>query len=139
MQKRTARFETGNYDYETESMTGILGKINWEYIKKRRKDNRLVLLYKGLKVKSSLPTDGLIPLTRSGRNHHSIAFQTLTAGIDIYKVSKGAKISNRYNQELHLTLDTNGKVTNSQPASFHRLLGFGKPSPLSAQARYSKN
>ena len=29
-------------------------------------------------------------------------------------VSKGAKIRNRYNQEPHLTQDTNGKVTNSQ-------------------------
>ena len=31
-----------------------------------------------------------------------------------YKVSKGAKIRNRYNQVPHLTQDTNGKVTNSQ-------------------------
>ena len=30
------------------------------------------------------------------------------------KKSKGAKIRNRYNQEPHLTQDTNGKVTNSQ-------------------------
>ena len=30
------------------------------------------------------------------------------------KVDKGAKIRNRYNQEPHLTQDTNGKVTNSQ-------------------------
>ena len=30
------------------------------------------------------------------------------------KVSKGAKITNRYNQVPHLTQDTNGKVTNSQ-------------------------
>ena len=30
------------------------------------------------------------------------------------KVSKGAKIQNRYNQVPHLTQDTNGKVTNSQ-------------------------
>ena len=32
----------------------------------------------------------------------------------LYKVSKGAKIRNRYNQVPHLTQDTNGKVTNSQ-------------------------
>ena len=30
------------------------------------------------------------------------------------KVSKGAKIRNRYNQVPHLTKDTDGKVTNSQ-------------------------
>ena len=32
----------------------------------------------------------------------------------IWKVSKGVKIRNRYNQAQHLTQDTNGKVTNSQ-------------------------
>ena len=32
----------------------------------------------------------------------------------VYKVSKGAKNMNRYNQVPHLTQDTNGKVTNSQ-------------------------
>ena len=30
------------------------------------------------------------------------------------KVSKGAKIRNRYNQVPHLTQDTDGKVTHSQ-------------------------
>ena len=33
---------------------------------------------------------------------------------NIIKISKGAKIRNRYNQVPHLTQDTNGKVTNSQ-------------------------
>ena len=50
VQKRAARFVTGNYSYETGSVTGILGQLKWESLKKRRKDNRLVLLYKGLKV-----------------------------------------------------------------------------------------
>ena len=37
------------------------------------------------------------------------------AQADLYniKVSKGAKMRNRYNQVPHLTQDTNGKVTNS--------------------------
>ena len=34
--------------------------------------------------------------------------------IDKFKVSKGAKIRNIYNQVPHLTQDTNGKVTTSQ-------------------------
>ena len=34
--------------------------------------------------------------------------------VENFKVSKGAKIRNRYNQVPHLTQDTNGKVTNSQ-------------------------
>ena len=34
--------------------------------------------------------------------------------LKLFKVSKGVKIRNRYNQVPHLTQDTNGKVTNSQ-------------------------
>ena len=34
--------------------------------------------------------------------------------LEFVKVSKGAKIRNRYNQVPHLTQGTNGKVTNSQ-------------------------
>ena len=45
------------------------------------------------------------------------------------KVSKGAKIRNRYNQVPHLTQDTNGKVTNSQQAPQTR----AKRSALSQQ------
>ena len=41
-QKRAARFVTGNYKYETGSMTGILGQLKWETLKKRRKDNILI-------------------------------------------------------------------------------------------------
>ena len=47
-QKRAARFVTRN-SYETGSMTGILEELKWEILQKRRKDNRLILLYKGLK------------------------------------------------------------------------------------------
>ena len=38
----------------------------------------------------------------------------IIALICFYKVSKGAKIRNQYNQVPHLTQDTNGKGTNSQ-------------------------
>ena len=36
VQNRAARFETRNYVYETGSMTGILGQLKWESLKKRR-------------------------------------------------------------------------------------------------------
>ena len=50
VQNRAARFVTRKmklyvYIYETGSMTGILVKLKWESLKKRRKDNRLILLY----------------------------------------------------------------------------------------------
>ena len=86
-QKRAARFVTGNYFYETGSMTGILKQLKWESLKKRRKDNRLIMLYKGLKGAASIPTNDLVPPIRRTRNHHSLAFQIPMAGIDIYKSS----------------------------------------------------
>ena len=52
---------TRNYVYETRRTTDILGQLKWESLKKRRKDNRIILLYKGLKDKARIPTDDLIP------------------------------------------------------------------------------
>ena len=71
VQKRAARFVTRNYSYETGSITGILEELKWETLQKRRKDNRLILLYKGLKGKARIPTDDLIPKNRRCRNQHS--------------------------------------------------------------------
>ena len=87
VQKRAARFVTRNHSYETGSMTGILEELKWETLQKRRKDNRLVLLYKGLKGKARIPTDDLIPKNRRCRNQHSLVFQIPTASIDAYKKS----------------------------------------------------
>ena len=87
VQNRAARFVTRNYVNETGSMTGILGQLKWESLKKRRKDNRLILLYKGLKGKVRIPTYDLIPKARRGRNQHSLAFQIPSASKDAYKYS----------------------------------------------------
>ena len=57
LQKRAARFVTRNYSRETGSMTGILKELKWETLKKRRKDNRL-LLYKNLKGTARIPIPG---------------------------------------------------------------------------------
>ena len=51
VQKRAARFVTGNYNYETGIMTGIFGQLKWESLQKRRKDSKLILLLTVLKVK----------------------------------------------------------------------------------------
>ena len=86
VQKRAARFVTRNYTYETGSMTGILEELKWETLQKRRKD-RLILLYKGLKGIARIPTDDLIPKNRRCRNQHSFLFQIPTASEDAYKKS----------------------------------------------------
>ena len=62
MQKHaaTCSFVTKNYNLETGSMTGILEYLEWTTLQKRKKENRLILLYKGLKGKARIPTDDLI-------------------------------------------------------------------------------
>ena len=60
VQKRAARFVTRNYSREIGSMAGILVELKWETLQKRRKDNRLILLYKGLKGKARILTVDLI-------------------------------------------------------------------------------
>ena len=87
VQNRAARFVTGNYVFETGSMTGILGQLKWESLKKRRKDSSLKLLYKGLKSKDRIPSDDLIPKNRRCRNQHSLAFQIPSDSKEAYKSS----------------------------------------------------
>ena len=48
---------------------------------------KVQVLYKGLKGKASIPTDGLISLVRGCRNHHSLPYQVPNANTDIYKCS----------------------------------------------------
>ena len=74
-------------DIKTGSMTGILEHLKWEALEKRRRDSRLMLLYKGLKGKASIPTDDLIPLVRRCRNDHSTIYQVPIANTDICKCS----------------------------------------------------
>ena len=61
VQKRAARFVTGNYIYETGSINGILKQLNWESLKKAAERYTLIVLYKGLKGAASIPTNGLVP------------------------------------------------------------------------------
>ena len=68
VQKRAARFVTGNYIYETGRMTGILEQLKWESLKTRRRDSRIIMLYKGLKDASSIPTNDLVPPIRHVRS-----------------------------------------------------------------------
>ena len=86
VQNRAARFVTMNYTREEGSMTGIIEQLKWESLKKRRKDNRLILLYKGLKDKARKPTGDLIPKIRRCRNQHSMAFQIPSASVEEYKL-----------------------------------------------------
>ena len=76
---------TGNYNFETGSMTSILEQLGWESLYKRRKGSKLI--FKGLKGRASIPCDDLQPPNRRSRNQHPMAFQVPYARTDIYKYS----------------------------------------------------
>ena len=56
-------------------------------LKKQRRDSRLILLYKRLTGKASIPIDDLIPLVRRCRDDHSMAYQVPIANTDTYNCS----------------------------------------------------
>ena len=74
---RAARVVSSNYCFETASMTGILEKLNLGSLKKRRRDSRLIILYKGLKGVDSIPTDDLIPPNKAQKKSSLIDFSDL--------------------------------------------------------------
>ena len=92
VQKREARFVTRNYTFEEGSMTDILAELKWETLQKRRKDNRLILRYKGLKGKPIIPTDDLVPKIKRCRNQHSMTFKIHSASKDAYKIASFPKL-----------------------------------------------
>ena len=110
VQNRAARFLTRNYVYETGSMTGILGQLKWESLKKRRKDNRLILLYKGLKGKARIPTGDLIPKTMHSRHQQSLAFQVPSASKDVYSIASSPRLSGTGMTSLTLSIPEAGKT-----------------------------
>ena len=68
----------------------MLEKLKWESLKKRRRDSRPILLYKGLKGAASIPTDIIPPSPHppnSSPTIRHIAFQAPTARTEIYKGS----------------------------------------------------
>ena len=54
---------------------------------KRPKGSKLILLFKGLYGRASLPCDDLQPSYRRSRNQHSKASQVSYARTDVYKYS----------------------------------------------------
>ena len=80
-------FVTGNYNFETGSMTSSLEQLGWESLQKRRKGSKLILLFKGLKGRASKACDYLQPPNRRSRNQHPMAFQVPYARTDMYMYS----------------------------------------------------
>ena len=68
-------------------MTSILEQLGWESLHKSRKGSKLIMLFKGLKRRPSIPYDDLQPSNVRSRNQHRMAFQVSYARTDIYTYS----------------------------------------------------
>ena len=75
VQNRAARFVTFNYNYYPGSMAAIINTLKWKPLKVRRKESRLILLYKGLNGEAMIPTDDLIKPSTKCKSHHQLPFK----------------------------------------------------------------
>ena len=96
VQRRAARFVKNIRRYDSSgnnpSITAALAELGWDTLQDRRRDNRLILLYKVKKnlikiPESFLPSSmGDRPMTIVTRSHAS-QFQHVTSTVDAYKFS----------------------------------------------------
>jgi thiol-disulfide isomerase/thioredoxin len=82
VQKRAARFVLNNYSYEEGSMSEIMEILQWKPLKERRREDRLILFYKGLIGQAKIPTTDVCQNNRKNRNRHNQQFYIPYARID---------------------------------------------------------
>ena len=66
-------------------MTNILSKLQLASLESRRKQNRLILMYKSLAKTTVMPSDDIHKSTRPTRQKHPHIFQHLHTRSDMYK------------------------------------------------------
>ncbi len=78
LQRKSDRFTTSNYD-KTSSVTKILSDLGWSKLADRRRDLRLVLLYKVVKGQVTVSADslGLIKADNRTRSSNPYKFKTI--------------------------------------------------------------
>ena len=64
-----------------------MNQLNWKPLKVRRKDSRLILLYKGLNGEAKIPIDDLVKPSRKCKSHHDMSFRIPYARTECYKSS----------------------------------------------------
>ena len=87
VQKRAARFVLNNYSYEEGSMSEMMEALQWKPLKERRRENRLILFYKGLNGQTKIPTTDVLQNNRKNRNRHNQQFYIPYARTDTLKYS----------------------------------------------------
>ena len=68
-------------------MSEIMETLQWKPLKERRRENRLILLYKGLNDQTKIPTTDVLQTNRKNRNRHNQQFYIPYARTDTLKYS----------------------------------------------------
>ena len=68
-------------------MSEIMETLQWKPLKERRRENRLILFYKGLNGQTKIPTTDVLQNNRKNRNRHNQQFYIPCARTDTLKYS----------------------------------------------------
>ena len=87
VQRRAARYVLNRF-HNTSSVTGMVNTLGWRSLEYRRLDASLCLFYKIVNGLVLIPADHyFIPLTRSSRLHHPLAYQIPNSNSNYHKFS----------------------------------------------------
>ena len=89
VQRRAARFTLNNYTYDS-SVTAMLKLLDWQDLRSRREDQRLILFYKIIHGLVMVPVDDSEVLKHADtrtRAAHNFKFKTIRATTNNYKHS----------------------------------------------------
>jgi hypothetical protein len=86
VQRRAARFVKRDYR-RTTSASSILAGLGWTQLSDRRKQGRLITLYKAIHNLAAIPTDNLRRPSRPTRHSNPGTFTSISASTNVYKFS----------------------------------------------------
>ena len=89
IQRRAARFVIGDYSKTSGTVTNILQQLNWPTLEQRRKESRLINLYKIQHENIAIPLPDYIQRQQASntRQYHPSKFRVMGPKTNVYKYS----------------------------------------------------
>ena len=89
VQRRAARFVNNNYKKSEGTVTDLLTKMNWQTLEQRRKNARLIILFKIQNQDIAVPIPDYIqrPKASQTRQYHATKFRVMAPRSNAYKFS----------------------------------------------------
>ena len=90
IQRNAARFVKRDYSMHSNSVTKMMNDLNWRHLQLRRRDSRLVLLYKIINNLVAIPTDNHLSYKSQNynlRTSNKKQIHTKSTNVDNFKYS----------------------------------------------------